>query len=149
MKYLDTSWFHEMEGKSYPLEKVRILLAFYLAWALKNGLGGDLHTIDNKLSYDKLSHGSITPLKYYQSCDDKITDEDFNKEGNSFSKEYLKELYFEDYVYALRNEVSEEELFEVDDTWENYNKLAKVIDRRFANWKSGKDLKKLWWQFWK
>lgn len=47
MKYLDSSWFLEMEGKSYPLEKVRILLAFYLAWALKNSLGGDLHTIDD------------------------------------------------------------------------------------------------------
>lgn len=101
------------------------------------------------LLYDKLSQGSITPLQYYQSCDDKITDEDFNKEGNSFSNEYLKELYFADYVYALRNEVSVEEVFEVDDTWENYNQLAKVIDRRFANWKSGKDLTNLWWQFWK
>ncbi len=149
MKYLDASWFLDMEGKSYSLEKVRILLALYLAWALKNGLGGDLHTVDNKASCDKLIQGSTTPLDYFEYCDEKITSEDFNREGNLFSEEYLKEIYFEDYVHALRDEAPEEEVFDIDDTWENYNKLAKVIDQRFANWKSGKDLKKPWWQFWK
>jgi hypothetical protein len=81
MKYLDTSWFLEMGGNSYPPGKPRI--------------------------------------------------------------------YFEDYVRTLRNESGEREIFDIDDTWENYNKLASVISHRFANWKSGRPLKKTWWQFWK
>lgn len=138
-----------MEGRSYPAEKVRVLLAFYLAWALKNGLGGDIHTIDNKAACDELIQGNITPLEYFEHCDEKITDEDLSDEGNSFSKEYLKELYFEDYINSLRKKAGEEEIFDIDDTWENYEKLARVIAQRFANWKAGKDLKRTWWQFWK
>ena len=149
MKYLDSSWFLEMEGRSYDPGKVRILLALYLAWALKNGLGGNLHAVDNKVAHTELLQGRITPLQYFQSCDDKITDEDLNQDGCAFSNEYLKELYFEDYILALRGDAPEEEIFDIEDSWKNYEKLAKVVDRRFANWKSGKDLRTLWWQFWK
>ena len=148
MKYLDTAWFQEMEGRTYPLEKTRILLALYIAWALKNGLGGEIHTVDNQASLEKLRQETITPLEYCETCDDKLTDEDFNEEGGRFSEAYLKELYFEDYVNALER-FDENALFDVEDSWESYRRLARVIDRRFANWRAGKDLKRAWWQFWK
>jgi hypothetical protein len=36
----------------------------------------------------------------------------------------------------------------VADTWENYEKIAAVITRRYEEWKSPPPAKR-WWQFWK
>jgi hypothetical protein len=36
----------------------------------------------------------------------------------------------------------------VADTWANYDKIARVITKRFQEWKNP-SLRKRWWQFWK
>lgn len=67
-------------------------------------------------------------------------DEDLSDEGNAFAESYYGAggaagLYFDDYRDVLERDVPG--TYYVEDTWANFDKLATVIDRRYAEWKAG------------
>ena len=65
-----------------------------------------------------------------------------NDEGNEFTKFYYEtqegkdiSYFFEDYAGLLGEAV--DSIYEVENTWENYDKLRPLIDKRYADWRSG------------
>jgi hypothetical protein len=70
-------------------------------------------------------------------CDGKFTDEDLNEEGNAFASEYFdleKGAYLADYEATLGAGLRD--LYHVSDTWENYERLKPILDRRLSEWRS-------------
>ena len=68
--------------------------------------------------------------------------------GNRFSLEYFdfgSGKYLKDYEKLLGKGLPS--LFHVQDTWENYEKIKAVIDKRFLSWKSQTN-QKHWWKVW-
>ena len=68
-------------------------------------------------------------------CDFKLVSEDLNNEANSFAKSYYNtDEYFDDYVdlSAEHNET----IFHEPDTWDKYEEVKKVIEKKFAKWKN-------------
>ncbi len=74
-----------------------------------------------------------------------------NVEGNAFAEHYYRNeegergAYFADYKKVLAAGLPS--FWHVADTWDNYEKMAAVISRRFEEWKNPP--MKRWWQFWK
>ncbi len=75
----------------------------------------------------------------FRDCDGKFWEEDLSDNGNKFARWYYAPetggygLYIEDYETLLATNLPS--VYYVADTRENFDKLALVIDRRFAEWK--------------
>ena len=136
MKYDDASWHY---GGNYPgdlpEQNAFTHIGMFLAWALLNGLGGELHSHESKDELESLQACRIMPGVYFRrNCDGKLTDEDLSDKGNRFAEMYYEKSYFRDYVSTLATEL--ESPYHVEDTWENFEKISQVVSRRFDVWAS-------------
>jgi hypothetical protein len=66
-----------------------------------------------------------------------------NEEGNEFTKFYYEtqdaneiSYFFDDYAGLFGETV--DSIYEVQNTWDNYDKLRPIIDKRYRDWKSAK-----------
>lgn len=162
MKYDDASWHY---GGNFPDDLPNVAGAthtgMFVAWALINGLAGPIHTEEFPEALNGLMERRVTPGQFFiEECDGKFTDEDLTDEGNDFAKAYFDfttGVYLTDYEGALATNLAT--LYHVPDTWENFDRLAPIINRRFEDWKAGtletndpnrqeNTTKKPWWQFW-
>ena len=80
-----------------------------------------------------------------QFCDSQFTNEDFTETGNSFFAHYYIDQYFNDFCKVFEGQFNT--IYHVDDTWENADKMAPLLDKRFDEWRKRRDSKP-WWKFW-
>ena len=83
----------------------------------------------------------------FEMCVGKFWDHDLSDEGNEFASFYYdgEGKYIADYAGALASGLPS--VYHVADTWENYDKLVPVIDRRFSDWQHREQRR--WWQVWR
>lgn len=140
-KYDDASWH---AGGDFPpeldSERACTHIALFLGWAVDRGLGGDLLREEYGEMLEGFRARRLSPIELlHAAADDKLTDEDLNDEGNAFTAEYFdSNLYYVDYAMALAGDLPS--LYHVDCTWENYDRMAKRIDERLAEWRSKRRL---------
>lgn len=167
MKYDDASWHYDGDFPSdLPTEAGATHIAMFVAWCMMHDLSGPIHTEEFPDALSALKERRTTPGQFLiNECDENFTDEDLTDEGNAFALAYFgpagdMRQYLTDYEETLGSR--EPTLYHIKDSWENYEKLAPVIERRFSEWKDGKlqtfeskdfDLggivdKKPWWKFW-
>ncbi len=109
-------------------------IGMYLAWIINNDLQGELHNEESSESLQDVKSRKITGRDFLiDQCDEKFWEEDLNDEGVTFTEFYYSENYFEDYAEVLAENLSS--TYHVANTWENYDKIALVIDKRFDDWK--------------
>lgn len=108
-------------------------IGIYLAWIINNDLQGEIHDEDSAEALQDVKNRKITGRDFLiEQCDEKFWEEDLNEEGFAFTEFYYHEKYFDDYANALaKNSAS---IYHVENTWENYDKIAFVIDSRFKQW---------------
>lgn len=109
---------------------------FYMSWLAQNGLLSDWIT---ESSADELSGTvetrTVSPIRLYESWDGALIDDMLSDEGNAFSGAYYSSgLFFADYVETFD---VKQKPYTVAPTWENYDLLKPVLDRRYADWKAG------------
>jgi hypothetical protein len=85
------------------------------------------------------AQGAVTYTRSFlpDFFDGKFTDEDLNEEGNSFAQHYFDletGQYVQDYGETLG--FSPDDLYYVPDSWETFDRLKPVLDRRYAEWKN-------------
>jgi hypothetical protein len=143
MKYDDASWHYDGDfPSSLPIEAGATHIGMFVAWGMLNGFAGELHTGEFPDELDALKSRKTSPGQFViNACDEKFTDEEFNDEGNAFALAYFGEnvgmgQYIVDYEETLGNGLPT--LYHIKDSWENYDKLAPLIDQRFNEWKEGK-----------
>ncbi|MFY2763157.1 tetratricopeptide repeat protein [Arenimonas sp. MALMAid1274] len=110
----------------------------YLAWAASRGLlGHDAATLAPLLARQ------VTGSQFYfDQCDGKLMDEDFNDEGNAFTASYYERQFIADYEQVFGADLPDtghpnDDLCSLPDTWENFDRLAPLLDQRLAEWKQG------------
>jgi len=130
-----------------PIENGGTHIWMFIAWAITNKLEGQLLIEETPKELEAVRARKMTGREFlFEVCDEKFWEDDLNEEGNAFAKFYYEtDKYIQDYAEVLSAGLPT--LYHVADTWENYEKLAKVIDKRFMSWKKG--LTKAWWQIWK
>jgi hypothetical protein len=143
MKYDDASWHY---GGDFPAdlpdEAGATHSGMFVTWALLTGLSGDIHITDFPDDIPKLQLRSITPGAFFLSASDgKFTEEDLSNEGNDFAESYFNfesGNYLADYEETLGQDLPEgrDSLYHIADTWENFDKLKPVLDRRLAEWRA-------------
>ena len=92
MNYDDASWHC---GDGFPAglapDAGATHAGLFLAWALLADLGSDYHAVDCAEDLERLRARKLTPGRYFLAvCDGKLTDEDFDAEGNETTIDYAR-----------------------------------------------------------
>ncbi len=122
-------------------------IGMFLAWAIHNGLQGEMHDEDSQNELTAVLARKMTGREFlFQACDGKFWEEDLSDVGNEFASTYYSGeggkgygLYIDDYEKALVSELPS--FYNVEDTWENYDRIAEVIDNRFKEWQATRSKK--------
>ena len=143
---------YSTENEPLPPGHAATHIGMFLAWAILNGLENGFHQQHSAELLAKVRRRELTGRQFFEAvCHGKFAEKDLNVEGNAFARRYYADEtgergdYFADYKRVLVKGLPS--FWHVADTWENYDKLAPVINRRFEAWKNPR--KKRWWQFWK
>jgi len=143
---------YSTEGERLPKGHAATHIGMFLAWAAQHQLLNDLHEQRSATLVAQLRNRQITGRQFFEAaCREQFAEKDLNVEGNAFAEQYYRSLdgergpYFEDYKKILTTSLPS--FWHVADTWENYDKIAPVVTRRYEQWKNPP--KKRWWQFWK
>lgn len=122
-----------------PYENGATHIGIYFAWIIKNGLIGERHRHSAAIEIQFVREELITGREFLiRFCDEKLCEVDLNSIGNEFTRDYYQsELFLQDYEATLGNNL--ETLYHVSDSWENYHKLAPIIDKQFEQWKYRKE----------
>jgi len=145
VKYDDASWHYGGDfPKDLPPEAGGTHIGMFVCWALLNELTGAIHIEDFPEGLSALQARSLSPGAWFLSyCDEKFTDEDLNLVGNGFAADYYvydkkrvkagEPSYLADYEALF---CQTDDLYFVSDTWQNFEKLAPVLNRRFRHWQA-------------
>ncbi|MBI5396327.1 MAG: hypothetical protein HZA91_13605 [Verrucomicrobia bacterium] len=143
MKYDDAS-YHDPSGKT-PLERAAAHIAIFLRWCDQHGLTSDWLHDESRGKLDRVRSGEITYTEFLLShCCGKLTDEDLSEEGNRFAQAYYENGYLSDYSDACGFPN-----YTCTEAEHDYAAIAKVIDRRYGEFKGGTlrfQKKKITWQ---
>jgi hypothetical protein len=141
--------------KELPIENGGTHIGMYINWVIDKDLIGELHLEDSKQGIEDVKGRKLTGRDFlFDYCDEKFWEDDLNEEGLAFTKYYYQNpndpedaygKYIEDYERILGSEF--ESLYEIPNSWENYEKIAQQIDTVYEKWKNRGNKKP--WQFWK
>lgn len=145
MKYDDASWHSEGDfPDDLPESAAATHIGLYFAWAVLAGLGSEELLDDFDDEIEQLKSRAATPASLIKCMDGKMIDEDLSEEGNSFTQSYyveasgsgLGKAFLDDYdILSSKNQAS---YYHIADSWENYDLLKPVFDKRLAWWRSSK-----------
>ena len=138
MKYDDASWHYGGDfPQDLPNEAGATHAGMFFVWALLHDLGGSLHVHDSPDDYAKLKSREFTPGEFFlRNCDGKLTDEDFNADGNGFAASYFdleSGAYIRDYMEILTKGLPS--VYHVPDTWDSYDRLSPAINTAYEEWR--------------
>lgn len=140
MSYDKIEWHSEGEDfpKSAKPENGGTHIGFFLTWIIQNDLIGNLYKEISLDSINKVKRQEITGREFLiEECDSKFYNEVLNDEGQRFVKYYYEddgeENYFADYARVFSEY---DNIYEVENTWENYDKIKSVIEVRYQEWKN-------------
>ena len=152
-KYDDASWHYGGDyPKNLPDENAATHIGMFLAWCINNDLASDELQKDAKDEINNVKSRQMTGGEFLINiCDETFAHNDLSEFGQKFANDYYdndKSKFakkFGDYVddfcnvfneKAEKNGFEYETLYHVEDTWENYDLLAKKLDERFVEWKN-------------
>lgn len=142
MKYDDASWHYGGDFPSdLPAAAGGTHIGMFVAWCLLNGMAGEVHTEELPDILEKLKNRERTPGAWFLgACDGKFVDEDLSEEGNAFAKSYFDfdvGQYLSDYESSVGSGLPS--LYHVSDTWQTFDALSPIIQRRYHEWKGAAD----------
>ncbi len=122
-----------------PAENAGTHIGMFLAWAIMAGLESGMHQRDSGAGLEAVRGRRMTGRRFLaEFCDEKLTSEMLNEIGSRFAEAYYESdppLYFLDYDRVLGSALPT--LYHVEDSWENFDRLAPVIQARFDAWRRG------------
>jgi hypothetical protein len=135
------------QSDNYPcdltVKQADVHTGMYLGWIIEKGLYSE--SFGRRLSEIRaFRERRKTGAAIYALCDSILTSDMLNDQGNRFTASYFSR-YMLDYKGTLA--ANAPSLYHVSDSWENYDKLARLLDKRYNEWQGIKPKKK-WWQFW-
>jgi len=122
--------------KGLPPENAGTHIGIYLAWIIHRELGSKQLVKLGAETYQKVLRREATGRDLlFTELDEKFFPALLNSEGGAFTSAYYETNDFlNDYDLVLGGDL--ESLYHVQDTWENYDKMAARLDERLAAWRS-------------
>jgi hypothetical protein len=119
-----------------PEEQAFVHTGMFLGWIVDNDLYSDWFKEEMEGYITAFKAREMTGAKVYEECDGALVDDMLNEEGNAFAQAYFdfeKGKYIYDYEELLARGLSS--TYHVEDTWENYEIIARRISDRYLEWK--------------
>jgi hypothetical protein len=134
MKYDDASWHYGGDfPKGLPNENGATHIGMFLSWIIERDLLSDELREDAAAELARVKRRKMTGAQFLLAvCDEKLSSNDLSPEGNRFAKAYFMKEYLEDYADLFEPKLSS--LYELADTWKNYDRLRPILEDRFAKW---------------
>jgi Histone H1-like nucleoprotein HC2 len=132
MKYDDASWHYDGDfPKGLPKQNGATHIGMFLAWAIERDLVSDELCEDAGADIARVKRRKMTGAQFLMTvCDEALSSHDLSAEGNRFAKAYFMKAYMEDYADLFEEKL--ESLYELADTWKNYDRLRPIIEQRYA-----------------
>lgn len=119
-------------------------IGMFLAWIIHNDLQGEFHNEESPEDLEAVRARRMTGREFlFRACDGKFRQDDLSEEGNEFAAAYYSGeggegygAYIEDYERVLAAELRS--IYDVEDTWANYDAIAPVISSRYADWRAAR-----------
>ena len=150
MKYDDASWHSGGDfPKESPEEYGGTHIALFLKWCFIKGWAGELHLVEEPDDTKKVIDGSMSPTEFlFKYCDGKLTDEDFNEQGNAFAEKYYGDggLYLGEYAEQFGDL-----MYSAPDNLHDFRKFTIMLESRFQSGiltTSQIQSKGPWWKIW-
>jgi hypothetical protein len=135
-------WHYGAAGGGYPKElppqNGGTHIGMYLAWVVQRGLGSATLNKYARESLPLLRERKITGRQLlFSELDEKFSLSLLTKVGKDFTRVYYDETecYVVDYASTLGEGLPT--IYHVEDSWQNYDRLAPVMDERFSRWQQG------------
>jgi len=138
----NANWHYGGEGfpEDLPPEAGGTHIGMFLAWAIMNHLESEMQREQAQEDLAAVRERRTTGCTFlFKVCDKRLWDIDLSDEGNAFAQWYYLDRYLEDYV-AVFATTDIPTLYNVADTWENFDKLAPLITARYETWKARQSL---------
>jgi hypothetical protein len=118
-----------------PPENGGTHIGIYLAWIIHRGLGSKTLVKYAGDSYQRVLDREATGRDLlFSELDEKFFPELLSKEAREFTRDYYESNeYLNDYDRTLGAALPT--LYEVDDSWENFDQVAPVLDERLRIWR--------------
>ena len=119
-----------------PPENAGTHIGMYLAWIVHRNLGSNELAQLAGDTYSWVLTREVTGRDLLiTKLDEKFSYQLLNPEGEAFTRSYYESNgYANDYDRVLGGDLPT--LYHVKDTWENFDKLAPVLDERLAAWRA-------------
>jgi hypothetical protein len=129
----DWSWHNGADNfpTNLPPENGGTHMGMFAAWAIHRGLW----TEDPYWAEDleRVRRREITGRDFLlEHASGKLDSDDLTAKGKAFAEAYYEKDFVEDYDKAVGDGVSS--LYEIEDSWGNYDRVAQAIDKRWATW---------------
>jgi len=120
-----------------PIENGATHIGMYLTWIIKNNLQSEFIDEEMPEAINDLRKRKISSRDFLLDyCDEKFTEEELSEEGLAFTEDYYSEDFISDYEAILADGLAS--IYYVENSWENYDKIAPAISKRFNEWKKKK-----------
>ncbi|MCS6821742.1 MAG: hypothetical protein NZ551_07720 [Microscillaceae bacterium] len=118
-----------------PIEQAYVYIGMFFGWMLENDLYGKIFEEEEAAQVYRFKRREISAGLLSELWDGYLGADLFNAEGNAFSQYYYQSrLYRKDYEEVLAKDLPT--IYHVEDTWENYEKMAQRIKDRYEFWKA-------------
>lgn len=125
--------------KDLDLHQSYVHSGLFICWLIDKGLFEDEFKTENSIGINFLLARQIAPSQFYSDYLDGVFDAaGMTQEAIKFTTEYFdfeKGNYVTDYLATLDPLDKLASIFHVTDTWENYDKLKSIIDKRYLEWR--------------
>jgi hypothetical protein len=118
-----------------PSENGGTHIGIYLAWIIHRHLGSKtLEKYAGDMYQRVLDRQATGRDLLFSELDEKFFSELLSKEARDFTRDYYESNeYLNDYDQTLGGDL--ETLYQVSDTWDNYDRIALVLDERLQAWR--------------
>ncbi|GMK38209.1 hypothetical protein PCCS19_12630 [Paenibacillus sp. CCS19] len=107
----------------------------FLGWIIDHQLYSKSFERDGADEIIKFHKRELTGSQIYELYDGVFDSDMLSSEGHAFAMAYFdfdNGSYLNDYCDEVFTDLKS--VFHVEDTWDNYDKLKEVIDRRYSEW---------------
>ncbi|KQY42844.1 hypothetical protein [Cellulomonas sp. Root137] len=106
---------------------------FFLAWIADRNMVGDMLVTESPRNIAALRNRRGRPDDLYAEWDGVLMSSMLNAEANAFAGAYYERLYLEDCERVFPDAGP----YQVRGTWQNYDRIAPVLDERLEAWRAG------------
>ena len=111
-------------------------IGLFVAWTLLTGLWKG--EASQATAVAKVRRRAMTGTQFLmQQCDGKLVSDDLTAAGAAFAEHYYPKQYMKDYRRLLVGRQPTD--YAVEETWENYDRLAEAIDKHWRKHQAESD----------